>query len=163
MIQFLKLLDPQRIAKIVLFGSIAVLALFAFIQTMKLDRVRKDLTICAQARKNYVTTTNLETEKLERAAVEQKVRIETRYVKVKDASETAIRNRLERELDSLRRAKATRIARNDVKTDLPVTTSPATDIDGTSQVTVMDDDKERCTAAVVKAQGWQEFYKGLSL
>lgn len=162
MIKLISLLNLNNVIKIAKWGCLFGLLLFAFLQTMRLDRAKKDLAICSQLRKNEFTTINLETAKVEAKAVAEKTRIETRYVKVKDETDSIVRNRLDLELERLRKTKTLNSSSDAKAARLPNIASPAPDLERAGQTSIMDDDKERCTAATVKAQGWQDFYKGLT-
>lgn len=94
-----------------------------------------------------------------KAAKENKVRVETQYVKVKDNAQIAIADRLRSELDRVRSAAANQGGTG--ATGVPGPAATAVDPFGRDRAAIVHD-AEVCTANTVKAEGWQDWYKAAS-
>lgn len=89
------------------------------------------------------------------AALTRKAVTETKFIKVTDDAQIAIVDRLRSELNRLRASRA--VAGSAVVASVPRPAQAAAGPIRADQVPVMDDDREVCTAAVIKARGWQDW------
>lgn len=150
---FLRSLSPQALIILALCALLAVQTLRVSHTAKQRDRALAGLKTARQG----IEDLRLASLKALAEAQANKARVETRYVEIKDASQTAISARLRSELDRLRAASAAHQGGADA-TGVSGPAGAAADPLGRDQATVLDDAKI-CAANTVKAEGWQDIYR----